>query len=197
MINTFDHTTYPKAWIKLRPSNIIKGEVGAFALRDFRVGEVIVRSKEFEDDNVMSVDEYSNLDADTKELVKAHSTITVDSVYMPANVNYLRTINYFNHSCEPNTGFDVHGNYVAIKDIQKHSEFFLDYSFLNTNPDYAMRCACGLKHCRKIITGNEWKNKKFVKKNYKYLYSTVREMIDQSRVVLQVAGPRARRSHSR
>jgi hypothetical protein len=177
MINTFDHTTYPKAWIKIRPSKIINGEVGAFALRGFKEGEIIVRDEEFGDNNTMSVDKYNKLDKDTKELVKAHSTITVNSVFMPANINYLRPINYFNHSCEPNTGFDLHGNYIAMKDIPKNNEFLLDYSFLNTNPDYKMQCLCGSKNCRKVITGNEWKNKEFVKKNKKYLYSTVREMI--------------------
>jgi hypothetical protein len=178
-MNTFDHATYPKAWIKIQPSKIIKGQVGAFALKNFKKGEVIVRDEEFQDNNVMSVSEYNKLDTVTKELVKAHSTITTDSVYMPANINYLRPLNYFNHSCDPNTGFDVVGNYVAMKKISKGTEFLLDYSFLNTNPDYKMYCSCGSKDCRNVITGNEWKNKQFVKKNKKYFYSAVRRMLTE------------------
>ena len=178
-INTFTHTTYPKARMKLRPSKVVKGQIGAFALKNFKKGEVIVRDEEFQDNNVMSVKEYNKLDEETKELVKAHSTITQDSVYMPANINYLRPLNYFNHSCEPNVGFDLHGDYVAMRAIPKNTEFLLDYSFLNTNPDYKMRCSCGSKNCRKIITGNEWKNKEFVKKNKKYFYASVREMLKE------------------
>ena len=177
ILHKFDHNTYPKAWVKIRPSQIVVGEVGAFALRDFKKDEVIVRSEEFEDNNVMSIKEYNKLDKYTKELVKAHSTITVDTVFMPANINYIRPINYWNHSCDPNTGFNERGDYIAMRDISKGEEFFLDYSFLNTNPDYTMLCRCNSKNCRKIITGNEWKNSDFVNKNYSYLYSGVKAML--------------------
>jgi SET domain-containing protein len=177
MINTFTHSTYPKAWIRLKPSITVKGEIGAFAAKDFKKNEVIVRDEEFQDNNVMTIDEYNHLDKVTKELVTAHSTITIGDVYMPANINYLRPINYFNHSCEPNVGFNERGDYVAMKDILSGSEFLLDYSFLNTNPDYILECSCGSVNCRKIITGNEWKNKDFVEKNKDYFYSSVRNML--------------------
>ncbi len=173
----FDHLSYPRAYIRIRPSIILPGQVGSFANRNFSIGEIIVRSEEFEDGNVMSVSEYEMLDSDTKELVKAHSTITVDTVFMPANLNYLRPINYFNHSCAPNTGFDEHDNYVAIADIPNGTEFLLDYSFLNTNPNYRLDCTCGAPNCRKVITGNEWKNPDFVARCKPYFCSTVREML--------------------
>jgi len=152
----FDHTTYPKAFVRIRPSKLIKGQVGAFALRSFQRGEVIVKASEFQDDNVMDVDEYKKLDEDTKALVKAHSTITAEVLYIPANINHIKPINFFNHSCKPNVGFDSEDNYVAIKAIRKGAEFLLDYSFLNSNPHYKMRCSCGATNCRGTITGNEW-----------------------------------------
>jgi SET domain-containing protein len=125
----------------------------------------------------MSVDEYNKLDKDTKELVRAHSTITIDKLFIPQNINKIRPINYFNHSCEPNIGFDSNDNYIAIKDISYGDEFLLDYSFLNTNPDYEMKCFCGSKNCRKVITGNEWKNKEFVNKFGKYFASTMKGLL--------------------
>ena len=173
----FTHTSYPKPFIRLRPSTVVKGEIGAFAMKSFKKGEVIVLSKLFEDNNVMSVKEYDRLNPETKDLVKAHSTITIDKVFMPANLNLLRPINYFNHSCDPNTGFDLRDNYIAIKNIPRGTEFLLDYSFLNTNPNYMMNCRCGSKNCRKKVTGNEWKNEKFVQKNRRYLYSDLRKLL--------------------
>jgi len=173
----FTSKNYPKVYIKLKPSKTVKGEIGAFALMDFSKGKIIVRSKEFEDDNVMSVNEYNKLSKDIKNMVKAHSTIDIDRLYIPKNINYLRPLNYFNHSCDPNVGFDSKDNYVSIKNIKKGDEFLLDYSFLNTNPDYKMICHCGSKNCRHIITGNEWVNKDFVKQYQKYFASTLRNIL--------------------
>lgn len=180
-MNRFDHTTYPKAFIRIRPSTVLAGQVGAFALRRFRRGEIIVRARDFEDDNVMDVAEYRKLDRDTKALVTAHSTITPHLLFVPANINHIRPINFFNHSCDPNVGFDSHDNYVAIKAIPKGSEFLLDYSFLNTNPHYRMNCSCGSRNCRGIITGNQWKNPSFVEKNHRYFASTIRKLLARRR----------------
>lgn len=177
MAKLFNHKTYPKAFIRLRPSRIIIGEVGAFALKEFKKGEIIVKAQEFEDENILSVAEYNKLDAATKNLTKAHSTITPEKLFVPRNLNLLRPINYFNHSCNPNVGFDRNDNYVAIKSIRKNAEFLLDYSFLNTNPDYEMDCSCGSQHCRKVITGNEWKEKKYVEKSRKHFASTLRGLL--------------------
>ena len=176
----FNHQNYPKVTIKLKPSKLVKGGIGAFAQKNFKKGEVIVKTEEFEDDNVMTINEYNKLDEETRSMVKAHSTITIDKVFMPENLNHLKPINFFNHSCEPNVGFDKNDNYVAIKKIYKEDEFLLDYSFLNTNPDYEMKCCCESKKCRKTITGNEWKDKTFVKKFSKYFASTVREIIQKN-----------------
>jgi uncharacterized protein len=173
----FNHTNYPKATIRLKPSKVVKGGVGAFTQKNFKKGEIVVNSEEFEDDNVMSVDEYNKLDKETKELVKAHSTIEIDKLYIPANLNHIKPINYFNHSCNPNIGFDSDDNYVAIKNISKGAELLLDYSFLNSNSDYKMKCSCGSKNCRKVITGNEWKNKKFTEKNKKHFVSSLRKIL--------------------
>jgi hypothetical protein len=167
---------YPQPFIRLRPSKKIKGEIGAFALKSFKKGQIVVAAADFEDGNTMSIIEYNKLSKDAYELVKAHSTITPDTVFLPKNLNYLRPINYFNHSCDPNIGFDKHDNYVALKNIKRNDEFLLDYSFLNTNPDYKIKCRCASKKCRKIITGNEWRNEIFWKKNNAYFASTLREI---------------------
>lgn len=173
----FTHQTYPKPFIRLKPSEIVRGEIGAFAMMDFNAGDIIVRSVDFEDDNIMRVEEYDKLEPDLKELVMAHSTIMEDILYLPHDINFLRPINYFNHSCDPNTGFDADDNYVAIHPIRKDEEFSLDYSFLNTNQDYVLICHCGTPQCRRSVTGSEWKNPQFVKEREQYFASTVRSAL--------------------
>jgi hypothetical protein len=170
--------TFPKIRIILKPSKIILGEVGAYAMINFKKDDVVVLAEEFQDNNTMTINEYNKLDRVIKKLVKAHSTITKDLLYLPFDFNFLRPMNYFNHSCEPNIGFNSNDDYVAIKNIKKGSELLLDYSYLNTNPDYKITCLCKSKKCRKIITGNEWKNSDFVKKNNQYFASTVRELLE-------------------
>ena len=175
MTRIFNHYDYPEVFIRLMPSGMLPGQVGAFAMKAFKAGEVVVDGQLFEDDNIMSIEEYRLLDDVRKEMLKAHSTITPDKLFIPANLNYLKTINYFNHSCDANVGFDENDSYVATRDVPKNSEFTLDYSFLNTNPDYCMECKCGSSLCRKVITGNDWKNPAFVERYGKYFASTLRE----------------------
>lgn len=173
----FNHNTYPRAIIRLKPSKLIEGQVGVFALKDFKKGEVIIKDAEFKDNNTMTVDEYNLLDKNTKELVKAHSTIEEEKLYIPENINHINTINFLNHSCDPNIGFNENDDYVAIKNIFKGKELTLDYSFLNTNVDYKMLCLCKSKKCRGVIIGNEWKKKDFSRKNKDYFVSTIRKRL--------------------
>jgi len=179
-MNEFKHSTYPEVFVQLRPSQLVIGEIGAFALKNFKKSDIIVHSKDFEDNNIMSMEEYEKFDQKTKELLMAHSTMTPDHLFIPKNLNFIKPINYFNHSCEPNVGFDADDNYIAIRDITLDEEFLLDYSFLNTTPHYSFSCRCASIVCRKTITGNEWKNSIFWKKNEPYFASTLREIKSKS-----------------
>ncbi len=64
----------------------------------------------------------------------------------------------FNHSCQPNAGPDGEITFVALKNIKKGEEITVDYATITTYP-YKLKCECGSKYCRKIITGNDWKLK--------------------------------------
>jgi hypothetical protein len=43
------------------------------------------------------------------------------------------------------------------KDVTKGEELSYDYGLIESNPKYKMYCKCNKIHCRKIITGNDWK----------------------------------------
>ena len=58
---------------------------------------------------------------------------------------------FINHSCEPNTGIKGKITLMALKSIQAGDELTIDYSTIEGDPLWEMRCSCGEKNCRKII----------------------------------------------
>lgn len=76
---------------------------------------------------------------------------------------------YCNHSCDPNIGFDRLDNMVLIKDVKAGDELCIDYAFAITNPDWSLECRCETRKCRKIITGNDWKNPEYFNANKSYM----------------------------
>lgn len=84
---------------------------------------------------------------------------------------------YLNHSCEGNCGFNDDGDFVAIKDIQPGEELTYDYGLAESNPNFKMRCTCGSKTCRRIITGNDWRDEEFQTKNEEHMLPHLRKLI--------------------
>src|SRR3989344_6629940 len=75
---------------------------------------------------------------------------------------------YFNHSCDPNSGLKISKNKVtliSIKKIKKGEEITFDYSTTMYNDRWTMRCVCESRNCRKII-GNFADIPKEIKKKY-------------------------------
>jgi len=57
---------------------------------------------------------------------------------------------FLNHSCRPSAG--VRGlTLFAIRDIKEGEEITVDYSTIEGDKLWEMRCICGEKNCRKII----------------------------------------------
>lgn len=67
---------------------------------------------------------------------------------------------FVNHSCEPNCGLKVIGRVgkeydsqlMAIRPIKPGEELTIDYSTVMHEAGWKMECACGSKHCRKVVT---------------------------------------------
>jgi len=154
--------------IGVRPSKLLSGEVGLFALRHLKKGTVI--NKEFNGgEEFFTKDAYKKLDVVTKRVVNAFGTRVYDGFYIIPNMNYMPISWFANHSCDPNAGFDKKLNIALIKNVKSGDEIFHDYGFSITDPDFVLHCKCGSKNCRKIITGNDWKNPEYFKKNKAYM----------------------------
>jgi SET domain-containing protein len=65
---------------------------------------------------------------------------------------------YFNHSCNPNSGFRGKNELIAIKNIIPDEEIVYDYStvtwddrWVKKHGPWTMNCGCKGKNCRKVI----------------------------------------------
>ncbi len=67
------------------------------------------------------------------------------------NPNEDNPLSFVNHSCEPNLGIKGAVTFVAIRNIQAGEELTIDYSILELDELWQMKCKCGSKKCRKII----------------------------------------------
>jgi hypothetical protein len=87
---------------------------------------------------------------------------------------------YFNHSCEPNSGFKGQLLLISMKDIKKDEQITFDYSMVLSSSkknSYKMKCLCGSKNCRGIIDEEGWKNPKLQKKYKGYFQWYLEEKI--------------------
>ena len=64
---------------------------------------------------------------------------------------------FTNHSCDPNIGVQGQIIFVAIRDIQAGEELTHDWA-MTDDATSESECNCGSPHCRKIITGQDWKD---------------------------------------
>ena len=68
---------------------------------------------------------------------------------------------FFNHSCDPNSGFKGQVFLVAMRDIRAGEEITFDYGMtvsesVGSDMIFEMDCACGSPCCRKTITEQDW-----------------------------------------
>lgn len=147
---------------------MLPGEVGVFAMRDLPQGQIIIDASLIRE-QLFSLETYRALDEITKRQVDKFLATVYDGFFCIPNINYMPTPWYCNHSCDPNVGFDRLDNMVLIKDVKAGDELCIDYAFAITNPDWSLECRCGTRKCRKIITGNDWKNPEYFNANKSYM----------------------------
>lgn len=79
---------------------------------------------------------------------------------------------YVNHSCNPNCLLHCVGSRAilfALHDIPAGSEITFDYSTSSTEnkEQWQMKCLCGYKNCRKIISGFQYLDSKLIDEYHK------------------------------
>lgn len=76
---------------------------------------------------------------------------------------------FLNHSCNPSAGVKGKVTLVALRDMSEGEEITVDYSIIEGDPFWEMKCTCGEKNCRKIIRSTEFIPGKQFKKYLPYV----------------------------
>jgi hypothetical protein len=65
-------------------------------------------------------------------------------------------VNFINHSCDPNAGYDGAGNIVALRSIAADEEIRMDYGTFTFSFDHEFTCRCQALWCRGKVTAKDW-----------------------------------------
>jgi len=84
---------------------------------------------------------------------------------------------FSNHSCDPNIGVQGQIVFVAMRDIQPGEELTHDWATTDDDSD-EMRCNCGARTCRGIITGQDWRREELQRKYRGYIAWYLQRKID-------------------
>lgn len=108
---------YPKVLLELRPTPMIPGEVGVFAVRRIAKGTVIAPAAVFKSDLYITWKQWAELDPRTRRKLFQYCPGERRGFFAPSDLNYLPLPWFTNHSCDPNSGFDKDGNLIALRCI--------------------------------------------------------------------------------
>jgi SET domain-containing protein len=71
---------------------------------------------------------------------------------------------FLNHSCSPNACIKTKLSLVAFRDIKEGEEITFDYSTIEGDSRWEMKCLCHEKNCRKVISSvHSLPEKQFIK----------------------------------
>lgn len=163
--------------IEIRPSVLIKGQIGLFAARALKKGTIIAEAGKL-GEQFHPWSDYKGVDPITKKKIFDYCLKTDEGFYAPKDFNYLSVPWNMNHSCAYSVGFDNKGNFVTTRAIKKGEELYWDYGMGVSYSKYRLKCECKSKNCRKMITGNDWKDKDYRERNKKYF---LRELLQEAK----------------
>ena len=166
---------FPKVLIELSPSPI--DGVGVFAVAPLPKGQRIaggIRESDYR--HLISWENFEQYDADVREKINAFCVGTAAGFIPPDKLDFNRLSVewYFNHSCDGNVGFNEDGDFVARRSVEKGQELTYDYALAESNPHFKMACRCASGKCRKVITGNDWRDPLFAANNLDYMLPRLR-----------------------
>lgn len=139
-------------------------EYGLFAHGEIEKGSIVFTHDDWVEDEkrgwfLVSLDELSRFsEEDRRVFLKYCYDVDFGMMVGTLNPDHVRHLsNFINHSCDPNTQFDLCDNIIARRRILPGEEITIDYATFVVNADQDFICGCGSPRCRKIITKDDWK----------------------------------------
>ena len=80
----------------------------------------------------------------------------IRGTFRPEGVRH--PVNFINHSCEPNAGYDGTDAIMALRRITAGEEICMDYGTFSFSFDHEFKCACGAWGCRGHVRRDDWRN---------------------------------------
>jgi len=136
---------------------MLAGEVGLFAATNLAAGEVLFGHQEglF----VLPHEEVAELPPATRRWVLKWCVGWPEGYVVPTDSDALSLTWFFNHHCDGNVGFDGAGRFVALREIAPGEELTYDYALADVTTDPILeRCGCGGQHCRGRVSGLDWRD---------------------------------------
>lgn len=124
-----------------------KGD-GLYATSPIRTGETVVAFGGYATDR-------STLDA--LPAARRMHAIQIDDDLFLVGPHPAEPGDLVNHSCDPNCGLVGAVLVVAMRDIEPGEEITFDYAMCDSTDYDEFDCSCDTPHCRKHVTGNDWK----------------------------------------
>lgn len=150
---------YSLSWLtkKAHVKKVLRG-FGIFAKDNINKGERVIAFGGY----VMTAKQFNALN----EKLQSYPFQIDDDLYFGlSKISEIEKADYLNHSCNPTCGFGGEITVVAMRDIKRGEEITIDYAMCLSMKDVVpMKCVCGSKLCRKIITTNDWKRKDLQKR---------------------------------
>ncbi|MCU0736352.1 MAG: SET domain-containing protein, partial [Methylotetracoccus sp.] len=125
---------YPQLIIELRPSAMLPGEIGLFAVRSIRRGCVIAAADAYTEEVAIGWDRWQQLDPATRRKLIGFCPGDARGIHVPPDLNRLSTPWFCNHGCDPNAGFDAAGSLVARKYIRGGGGDYLGLRYAGEEP---------------------------------------------------------------
>lgn len=153
-MNKSTQLLYPKLLVELRPSKLLPGEVGLFAVRLLKKGDILASAHRINEERLVTWSESLSLDPPTRNALRKFCASSVEGYRAPADLNFIHPLWYCNHSCDPNVAYDDPGNLHAIRDIEGGEELCFDYASIDRfqpTPAKLTQCKCGASNCRGMV----------------------------------------------
>lgn len=145
---------YPRLLVELRQSHMLPSEIGLFAVRRLKKGEILAAARRFDENRFISKMEFKTLDGPTKKAILKFCPGAAEGYYAPEDLNFIHPLWYCNHCCNPNVGYDDYGNLRTLRPVCVGEELCFDYTTCSGDPQFRFVCQCGTKHCRGVA---HWK----------------------------------------
>lgn len=162
------HPSYLSPKLELRTCQD-KGGYGLFAIQPIKPGETLAVwggiVVPFE-----RLGEYS-------EYERVHGLQVDDTLFfLPLTDN--DPSDYFNHSCNPNSGLSGQIALVAMQTIAVDEEACFDYAMSDSNDYDEFECNCGAPNCRGKVTAQDWKRPDLQERYRGYFSPYLQRQID-------------------